>query len=130
MNINDEKHLRNNIYKKYDELLEDGITIDMVPPGWLLLLDDALEAIKKEVNRNASVINGLKVTKAKNRYGRLHIETNYDTRPLGSIIAYYEFKSQKICQECGGLAPMKWSGQHNVYCEDCYEKKIKRGPLE
>lgn len=91
-----------------------------MPKGWWKAfgkdLCDELEKAIRKLPPNA--IEDFQILEVKEKFGCLHIYTNWHTKGVDLVLKKYEDLSQKTCCICGALATKISMGWICPYCDD------------
>lgn len=114
-----------------DEILEnpncEWTLLDDVPEGWRKAFG---EQMCKEINDEMLTwdkknYDNFRIMQIKEKWGFLHIYTNYGSEKLYEIIAKYSTTSRVTCIQCG--RPARWISRGWIlpWCEECAVKRLK-----
>lgn len=68
-----------------------------------------------------------KAVQVKEKFGQLRLYMNYYVKEIEELITEAEVKSGKTCEDCGTPGELREGGWLVTLCDNCNEKRIKKG---
>lgn len=103
--------------------------LDSLPEGWRKVFgeqmcEDIKQALLKSGGKKA--LKEWRIMDIKEKWGYLHLYSNWETKELSKVIEYYEELSKQYCIYCGKPTKYITRSWINYVCEDCFiNKKLK-----